>query len=30
MIATLIFGLVCLVGFAGIQLYNVGKSVFDR
>ena len=30
MVASIIFGLVIVVGFAALQTYNAGKSVFDR
>ncbi len=30
MVASIIFGVVVLVAFAGLQTYNAGKSVFDR
>ena len=30
MLASIIFGLICIVGFAAFQLVSPGKSVFDR
>jgi len=30
MVASIVFGLVIVVGFAALQLFNAGKSVFDR
>jgi len=30
MVASIIFGLICVAGFAALQLVSPGKSVFDR
>ena len=30
MIGSIVFGLITVVGFAALQLYNAGRSVFDR
>jgi hypothetical protein len=30
MVVSIVFGLIIVVGFAALQLYNTGKSVFDR
>ncbi len=30
MIASIVFGLICVVAFAAFQTYKAGKSVFDR
>jgi len=30
MFASIVFGLIVVVGFAGFQLISTGKSVFDR
>jgi hypothetical protein len=30
MIASIVFGLICVVAFAALQTYKAGKSVFDR
>jgi hypothetical protein len=30
MFASIVFGLIVVVGFAGLQLISTGKSVFDR
>jgi hypothetical protein len=30
MVASIVFGLIVLVAFAAIQIFNPGKSVFDR
>ncbi len=30
MVASIVFGLIVLVAFAALQMFNAGKSVFDR
>jgi hypothetical protein len=30
MVASMIFGLICIVGFAALQVIKPGKSVFER
>jgi len=30
MIASIVFGLIWVIAFAGLQTYKAGKSVFDR
>jgi len=30
MVASIVFGIIVLVGFAALQTFNAGKSVFDR
>jgi hypothetical protein len=30
MVATVVFGLICVVGFVLLQLVTPGKSMFDR
>ena len=30
MVASIIFGLICIVGFAAFQILKPGKSVFER
>jgi hypothetical protein len=30
MVASIVFGLIILVGFAALQVFKAGRSVFDR
>jgi len=30
MVATIVFGMMCIAAFAALQVYKSGKSLFDR
>jgi len=30
MVASIVFGVICIIAFAGLQTFRAGKSVFDR